>query len=148
MTNNANITHDDGTGEAMQDGSGKTFTQEEVNNFIQSRLSRMKAQAAKENEAAFAEREKAIQEREMKLLVKEQLNARGMSAALADVITCIDEKDLEAKLNTLQKIYSSSSTEEKKGSAGFIQVGTGNDGAPGFATSRDPVRAAMGLEGV
>ena len=50
MTNNANITHDDGTGEAMQDGSGKTFTQEEVNNFIQSRLSRMKAQAAKENE--------------------------------------------------------------------------------------------------
>lgn len=62
MTNNANITHDDGTGEAMQGGSGKTFTQEEVNNFIQSRLSRMKAQAAKENEAAFAEREKAIQE--------------------------------------------------------------------------------------
>ena len=106
MTNNANITRDDGTGEAMQDGSGKTFTQEEVNNFIQSRLSRMKAQAAKENEAAFAEREKAIQEREMKLLVKEQLNARGMSAALADVITCVDKKDLEAKLNTLQKIYS------------------------------------------
>lgn len=60
----------------MQGGSGKTFTQEEVNNFIQSRLSRMKAQAAKENEAAFAEREKAIQEREMKLLVKEQLSAR------------------------------------------------------------------------
>lgn len=148
MTNNANITHDDGTGEAMQDGSGKTFTQEEVNNFIQSRLSRMKAQAAKENEAAFAEREKAIQEREMKLLVKEQLNARGMSAALADVITCVDEKDLEAKLNTLQKIYSSSSTEEKKGSTGFVRVGTENDGAPGFATSRDPVRAAMGLEGV
>ena len=86
MTNNANITHDDGTGEAMQDGSGKTFTQEEVNNFIQSRLSRMKAQAAKENEAAFAEREKAIQEREMKLLVKEQLSARGMSMDLADVM--------------------------------------------------------------
>ena len=145
MTNNANITHDDGTGEAMQDGSGKTFTQEEVNNFIQSRLSRMKAQAAKENEAAFAEREKAIQEREMKLLVKEQLSARGMD--LADVITCTDEKDLKTKLDTLQKVYSSSDTVKKSEASSFVQIGAGNDSASGFTTSHDPVRAAMGLKG-
>ncbi len=45
-------------------------------------------------EAAFSEREnKALHDREMKLLVKEQLSARGMSMDLADVITCTDEKD-------------------------------------------------------
>ena len=143
-------THSENMGDEMQGGADspkKTFTQEEVNNFIQSRFSRMKAQAAKENEAAFSEREKALHDREMKLLVKEQLSARGMSMDLADVITCTDEKDLNTKLDTLQKVYSSSDTVKKSEASGFVQIGAGNNSASGFTTSHDPVRAAMGLKG-
>lgn len=127
---------------AQGNGKDKLFTQEEVNSFIQSRMSRMKAQASKEAEAEYNKRLAVLEARERKLLVKEQLSARGMSADLAEVITCTDENDLKAKLDKLQAIYGSGKQEEKQ-PTGFIQVGVAN--APG-QTGSDPVRAAMGLD--
>lgn len=120
----------------------KRFTQEEVNGFIQSRLGRMKDQAAKEIKAEYDKKFADLQAREIRLLVREQLSIRGMSADLADVITCTDENDLKAKLDKLQQIYGSSKKEVKQ-EAGFIQVGTAK--GPDQPTSSDPVRAAMGL---
>ena len=143
-------THNENMGDEMQggaDSSKKTFTQEEVNSFIQSRFSRMKAQAAKENEAAFSEREKALHDREMKLLVKEQLSARGMSMDLVDVITCTDEKGLKTKLDTLQKVYGSNDDAKKNEASGFVRIGAEFEPAFGSTVTRDPVRAAMGLKG-
>ena len=120
----------------------KRFTQEEVNSFIQSRLGRMKDQAAKEVKAEYDKKFADLQTREMRLLVREQLSIRGMSADLADVITCADENDLKAKLDKLQQIYGSSKKEEKQ-AAGFVQVGVSRDSDQ--PASSDPVRAAMGL---
>ena len=144
-------TNAENIGEEMQggpEGAKKTFTQEEVNGVIQSRFSRMKAQAEKEAKSALDKREADLNTREMKLLVREQLSARGMSLDLADVITCTDENDLKAKLNTLQKVYSGSESEKKSATHGFVQVGVGGNHEAGFTTASDPVRAAMGLKGV
>lgn len=132
--------------ESVQGTTGnndKRFTQEEVNSFIQSRLGRMKDQAAKEIKAEYDKKFADLQAREMRLLVREQLSTRGMSVDLADVITCTDENDLKAKLDKLQQIYGSSKKEEKQ-EGGFIHVGAarGSD----QPASSDPVRAAMGLD--
>ena len=82
----------------------------------------------------------------MKLLVKEQLSARGMSMDLADVITCTDEKDLKTKLDTLQKVYGSNDDAKKNEASGFVRIGAEFEPS-GFTVTRDPVRAAMGLKG-
>lgn len=50
----------------------KMFTQEEVNSFVQSRLSRYKGQAEKEVRADYDQKLKELNDREMKLLMKEQ----------------------------------------------------------------------------
>lgn len=120
----------------------KLFTQEEVNGFVQSRISRMKDQAVKEAKAEYSKKLAELQEREMKLLVKEKLSDRGMPKELSDIITCTDEDDLNVKLDALQKIYGSDAKKNEE-PTGFIQVGAGNTGnVPG----PDPVRKAMGLE--
>lgn len=123
-------------------GKEKLFTQEEVNGFVQSRISRMKSQISKEAQVEYAQKLAELEAREMKLLVKERLNDRGMPKELADIITCADEKDIDSKLDALQKIYGNKAQNEDK-PTGFVQVGAGgNSGAMPVA---DPVRKAMGL---
>lgn len=94
--------------EGVQGATGtndKHFTQEEVNSFIQSRLGRMKDQAVKEARAEYEQKLAEVHAKEMQLLLKEQLSARGMNVALANVITCTDEEDLKAKLDVLQSCF-------------------------------------------
>lgn len=133
--------------EDMQDQPGgdgqKLFTQEEVNAFVQSRLSRYKAQANKENQREYDQKLQELQQREMKLLVKEHLNDRGMPRELADIITCTDEADLKCKLDTLQKVYGNNAT-KKEAPTGFIQVGVSGSGG-NYPYGPDPIREAMGL---
>lgn len=123
---------------------GKTFSQEEVNGFIQARLGQMKKQAAKEVEAEYSAKLKEISDREMKLLVKEQLQERGMPKDLADIITCTDADDLRNKLDVLQNLYGQNEKKEQAPS-GFVQVGAGNV-HDAHIIKTDPVRKAMGLE--
>lgn len=120
----------------------KTFTQEEVNAFIHSRIGRMKEQAAKETQEEYAQKLKELHDREIKILVKEKLNERGMPRELADVITCTDEKDLTSKLDAIQAIYDKK-TEKKETPIGFMQIGAAQNNDTG---STDPVRKAMGLD--
>lgn len=130
-------------------GSGKEqklFTQEEVNGFVQSRISRLKGQIEKESKAEYEKRFAELQARESKLMVKEALSDRNMSRELADIITCTDEDDLKAKLDALQKIYGDK-VKEKEKPTGFIQVGAGPAPDNGrIPAATDPVRKAMGLE--
>lgn len=121
----------------------KLFTQEEVNGFVQSRIARMKGQINKEAKAEYDQKLAELQSREMKLLVKEKLDERGMSRDLADVITCADETDLNNKLDVLQRIYGGKAKEEQV--SGFRVIGSGDAGKAGF-TFTDPVRQAMGLD--
>lgn len=149
--NTSTVTEDDiqvseaGSGDVLEKSGGngqKLFTQEEVNSFVQSRLSRYKAQADRENQESYSRKMQELQQREMKLLVKEQLSARGMSGELADIITCTDENDLKRKLDTLQKVYGGSAAGKKEESTGF-QIGAYRNGEP--VSGPDPIRKAMGL---
>lgn len=89
-----------GTGEDQ-----KLFTQDEVNSFIQSRLGRMKDQAAKDAKAEYDQKLADLQAREMKFTIKEKISERGLPKELADIIHCTDEKDLDSKLDILDKLY-------------------------------------------
>lgn len=125
--------------------TGKLFTQDEVNSFVQSRISRMKAQVSKEAKAEYDQKMADLQAREMKLLTKEKLHERGMAAELADIITGADEADIEAKLDAIQRIYSGQKAAEKEEKpTGFVQVGVSGGGS-GIVAGPDPVRKAMGL---
>lgn len=135
-------------------GSGKEqklFTQEEVNGFVQSRVSRLKGQINKEASAEYSQKLAELQARESKLMVKEALHEREMPKELADIITCTDEKDLTAKLDALQKIYGDKVEEEKKPTGfrplgkGFMQVGAPYKDHHDYEPA-DPVRKAMGLD--
>lgn len=130
---------------ASGDTQKKLFTQEEVNGFVQSRLSKYKGQLEKESRAEYDKKLQELQQRELKLLVKEKLSERDMPRELADIISCTDEADLKNKLDTLQKVYGSAAAEKSKEPAGFIQIGaTGGDG---YVQGPDPIRKAMGLCG-
>lgn len=134
---------------AEQDVQGtkgeKLFTQEEVNSFIQSRISRMKGQAAKEAEAEYNQKLADLEMRERKVLLKERLADRGMPKELADIITGTDEKDIDAKLDALQKLYGSAEKQkDDKQPTGFIQIGVAGNSGP--VSGPDPIRAAMGLD--
>ncbi len=122
----------------------KLFTQEDVNNFIQSRLGRMKEQAFKEQEAVYSQKLAELEARERKLFLKERLSEREMPKELADIITGTDEKDIDAKLDALQKIYGKTEQKEtEERSSGFITVGAA--GSSGQMNVSDPIRTAMGL---
>lgn len=131
-------------GAAGEGKEQKLFTQEEVNGFLKSQISRMMKKATKDQEAEYAQKVAELQAREMKLLVKERLSDREMPKELADVITCADEKDIDSKLDALQKIYGGQSAAKEKQPMGFIQVGAGGD--PHAIPVANPVRKAMGLE--
>ncbi len=93
------------TGDQEQ-GSGKTFTQDEVNGFVQSRISRMKGQIEKQLKADYDAKSQELRQREMRLTVREALSERGMPKELSEIITCSDEEDMNTKLDALAKICS------------------------------------------
>ena len=99
--NTEQSTQDMGTEAEAQGATGeekeKLFTQEEVNGFIQSRLSRLRGQINKEVRAEYDQKLSDLTARENRLIVKEALSNRGMPRELADVITCTDEEDLNSK---------------------------------------------------
>ena len=97
----------------------------------------------KESRATYEQKAAELEARERKLMVKEELNTRGMAKELADVITCTDEEDLKNKLNIIQKIYGNNAAQDNKETAqGFVSIGVGYRGVE----PSDPVRDAMGLK--
>lgn len=148
MTEQATQAENMGNETEVQGAAGKEqklFTQDEVNSFVQSRVSRLKSQATKDAQAEYTKKLSELQAREMKLMVKERLNDRGMPKELADIITCTDENDIDSKLEALQKIYGGQEAARKEEkSVGFVQVGA--SGSSNNPPAPDPVRKAMGLE--
>ena len=105
----------------------------------------MKGQVTKEAQAEYSQKLAELEAREMKLLVKERLSDRGMPKELADIITCADEKDIDSKLDALQKIYGGQGAARKEDRpTGFVQIGAASNN--GQLPVADPVRKAMGLE--
>lgn len=144
--NTSTVTGSEGGAEGKAGGEGqKLFTQEEVNSFVQSRLSRYRAQADRESQREYDQKLQELKQREMKLLVREQLSEREMPRELADIITCTDEADLKNKLDTLQKYGSSAARKDSKATTGFVMIGAPGNSGP--VRGEDPIRAAMGLCG-
>jgi len=141
--NMGNETDVQGAPKSDKNKEPKLFTQEEVNSFVQSRVSRLRGQIEKESRATYEQKAAELEARERKLMVKEELNTRGMAKELADVITCTDEEDLKNKLNIIQKIYGNNAAQDNKETAqGFVSIGVGYRGVE----PSDPVRDAMGLK--
>lgn len=129
-------------GEETTQGTGKKeklFTQEEVNSFIQSRLGQMKKQAAKESMAELDQKMKELQEREMRLTVREELGKRGMPAELAEIVSGSSAEDIGAKLDRLNEIYGKK--EDKKEAPKGFQVGSSLN----EKGQMDALREAFGL---
>lgn len=115
---------------------GKTFTQDEVNGIVQKRLEKEREKYKKEQDTAFAEREKAITVREMRMTALEKLNKNGLSADLVDAINCSDEETIDRSIEILAKSYKSPVEGKRK------PAYTPRDGD---ATPTDNIRQAMGL---
>lgn len=119
-----------------KEGAQKTFTQEEVDAFIQAKVEETK----KQTETEYSQKVAEVEARERKLMVREGLQERGMPKELADIISCTDEADLKAKLDILQKYAGKSQKEEEKPRVGgFFPLKS-------QAPAADPIRKAMGLE--
>lgn len=83
----------DGTGE-------KTFTQEQVNQIISDRLARDRAKG----EAALAEREQQLAQRELLLTAKEKLTENGLPVQLVDALNVSSPEALEKALSIVKTV--------------------------------------------
>ena len=111
-------------------GSGKTFTQEEVNKIVQQRLERAKSKEPDE----LAKREAELNKREMNLTIREQLSSAGLPNELAGVISAQDEDEVREKIEILKKYIESQPAHSK---AEYNPVKG--------EVKTDPIREAMGL---
>lgn len=138
MENNTIPTEGADNTEQTGKSNNKTFTQEEVNEIVKSRLAR-----ERKTMNTGDDQEQALHDREMSLLEREALFDRGLPKELAGMIKFTDEKDLNGKLDILDNLLSSNKKETDSPGQGFRQIGVGktNDGA-----GVDPVRKAMGLK--
>ena len=104
----------------------------------------MKAQLQKEAQAEYSQKLEELNAYKMNLMLKERLIACNMPTELADVISCKDEADIDAKLNVIQKLYGGKTANKKEVQAsGFLMVGAANKE---HENGPDPIRKAMGLK--
>lgn len=83
------------------DGAGeKTFSQEDVNRIVGERLAKEKAKG----EAALAEREQQLAQRELLLTAKEKLTENGLPVELVDALNVSSPEALEKALSTVKTV--------------------------------------------
>lgn len=83
------------------DGAGeKTFSQEDVNRIVGERLAKEKVKG----EAALAEREQQLAQRELLLTAKEKINEMGLPAELVDALNVSSPEALEKALSTVKTV--------------------------------------------
>lgn len=138
MENNTIPTEGADNTEQTGKSNNKTFTQEEVNEIVKSRLAR-----ERKTMNTGDDQEQALHDREMSLLERETLFDRGLPKELAGMIKFTDEKDLNGKLDILDNLLSSNKKEPDSQASGFRQIGVGKTNT---AAGVDPVRRAMGLK--
>lgn len=113
----------------------KTFTQEEVNEIIRKRLERerRKAESGSEPETG-SDRERTLEERELRVMAREKLIDAGMPSSLADVLRYSDEKSLEKAMETIKNL--------DRG----VPKSWGERQSSRRNSNVDPYRKAMGLD--
>lgn len=89
--------------------TGKTFTQDEVNHIIRKRLDEERRKTQKEQDAVFADREKDLKSREMRMFAREQLKEKGLPDNFVDAMNCSDEETIQKSIEILEKAYTDNS---------------------------------------
>ena len=83
------------------DGAGETtFTQEQVNKIVSDRLAREKVKS----EAALAEREQQLAQRELLLTAKEKLTESGLPVELLNALNVSSPEAMEKAITTLKGV--------------------------------------------
>ena len=83
------------------DGAGETtFTQEQVNKIVSDRLAREKVKS----EAALAEREQQLAQRELLLTAKEKLAENALPVELLDALNVSSPEAMEKAITTLKGV--------------------------------------------
>ena len=125
------------------DGAGETtFTQEQVNKIVSDRLAREKVKS----EAALAEREQQLAQRELLLTAKEKLTDAGLPVELLNALNVSSPEAMEKAITTLKGVIDKIKAEAPK-------PFTIHGGKPAEAGRRPEVgtdsrlRKAMGLPG-
>ena len=119
----------------QQENTDKTFTQAEVNEIVRNRLAREREKNDRYGDNVVNDREKSLEDRELRLMAREKLFENGMPTNLADVLRYSDEKSLEKAIETIKNL---DKNQEAPKSWGQRQSGGSN-------TNGDPIRKAMGL---
>lgn len=124
------------------DGAGeKTFSQEDVNRIVGERLAKEKAKG----EAALAEKEQQLAQRELLLTAKEKINEMGLPAELVDALNVSSPEALEKALSTVKTVL-----DKYKSEARPIKI-SGAKPAESLSHAKNAgdssLRKAMGLPG-
>lgn len=83
------------------DGAGaKTFSQDDVNRIVGERLAKEKAKG----EAALAEKEQQLAQRELLLTAKEKLTENGLPVELVDALNVSSPEALEKALSIVKTV--------------------------------------------
>ena len=93
------------------DGAGETtFTQEQVNKIVSDRLAREKVKS----EAALAEREQQLAQRELLLTAKEKLTDSGLPVELLDALNVSSPEAMDKAITTLKGVIDKIKAEAPK----------------------------------
>lgn len=93
------------------DGAGETtFTQEQVNKIVSDRLVREKVKS----EAALAEREQQLAQRELLLTAKEKLTDAGLPVELLNALNVSSPEAMEKAITTLKGVIDKIKAEAPK----------------------------------
>ena len=119
----------------------KTFTQEEVNRIVQDRLARAKTEPS-EKETEIAAREKAVEERELRLSARDTFMKKGLPVALLDDLDYSDETKMNNTINIIEKVMLSG---RKVAGANYSPT-SGNNPKSAEQTVDMRIRESMGLK--
>ena len=123
----------------QQENTDRTFTQAEVDEIVRNRLARERKKKGLDDNSdgdnAGNDREKSLEDRELRLMAREKLFESGMPTSLADVLRYSDEKSLEKAIETIKNL---NKNKEAPKAWGQRQSARKN-------SDSDQIRKAMGL---
>lgn len=123
------------------DGAGEsTFTQEQVNRIVGERLAKEKAKA----DAALAEREQQIAQRELLLTAKEKMTELGLPLELLDALNVSSPEAMEKALTTVKTVFDKHKAEAQPFKISGAKPADSLAGTPKDTVGSE-LRKAMGL---
>ena len=120
---------------------GKMFTQDEVNQIVQSRLARFKNESA--NNIDYSGREAALTKREMQLTAREALMDAGLPKEMIGAVNTNSKEEMENSINILKSFFGSNG--KAKSTYRVVSGGVPSGGNAGGYDSDSAIRKAMGL---